>query len=399
VVVYLLAEAAALLFAVGSVVQQRVAAEAPPEKALSLSLLLYLVRQRRWLIGTGSSLIGNLLAAAALSMGGVALVEPLLTTRLLIVLPLTAVTGRLRIPVRDWVAALLAAGGLATFVAVGRPRHGPALAATGLRWGLAVGAVAVLAGLVVALVRRREVTRAALGLGAAAGLLFGLQASLTESATALMRRGGASALVTHFQPLMVAVTAVAGALFIQSAYEMAPLPASFPALVTVEPITGVIVGMAVLHGVIDTSGAALGTQSAGLVAMVVGVALLARSPVVTGQALALQRRREEGLAHRSAHHLEQLLGEVQEAVGGSCEAGRPHRHRTAHARSRLDRARHLLEELSELREAEARHLSGLPDKERLALAPLERELEERQERLETWAADLSGALDRLEDTS
>lgn len=391
--VYVLAEAAAVLFALGSVVQQRVAAEAPPEKTLSFGLLLYLVRQRRWLAGTAASVAGNLLSAAALSQGGVALVQPLLTSRLLIVLPLTAVTSRIRIPGRDWVAALMAAGGLAAFVAVGQPRRGPVLTATTLDWVPAVVGVAALASLLVLIARRQQVTRAALALGAAAGLLFGTQSSLTETSVAQARHHGVAALVTHWEPFLVVAAALCGALLIQSAYEMAPLHASFPALVTVEPIAGLVVGVAVLHGELDTSLPAQVGQAAGLVVMVAGVALLARSPLVTGQAAALQRRREEGLVHQTAQHLEHLLGEVQAVLEST--SAEDHPHRLSRARHRLHRADALVEDMSRLREDEARHLSGLPDKERLALAPLEQELEDRQHRIEAWAAELRAAVDRL----
>lgn len=391
--VYVAAFVAALLFALGSVVQQRAASTAPPEKALSFALLLWLVRRRVWLLGFVASVVGNGLAAAAIGGGGVALVQPLFTSRLLFALALSAVLSRVTVGRRDWIAALLTAGGLAAFVAVGQPGKGHPLDATTLQWAPAVAGVAVLVAALVAFSKRREVAGASLALAAAGGLLFGLQSSLTETSIAYLQRDGFGTFA-HWQPWILIAAALYGAVLVQSAYEMAPLPASFPALVSVEPLTGLVIGVTVLHGTLDTSAGALFAEIAGLGVMVAGVALLARSPLVTGQLAALERRREEGIAYRTARELEELLGDTEASVGrahaspvGRPGAGERGRH-LRDADRQLERLGALLEAMDRHRMEEADQLRRLPPKQRYTLAPLEQELDERQARIEAWAERL-----------
>lgn len=396
---YVAALVAALLFAFGSVVQQRAASTAPPEKALSFGLLLWLVRRRAWLLGFFASVVGNGLAAAAIGGGGVALVQPLFTSRLLFALALSAVIGRLAVGRRDWSAAVLTAGGLAVFVAVGHPGRGHPLAATTMEWAPAVAGVGVLVAALVILSKRRDAVRAALVLAGAGGLLFGLQSSLTETSIAYLRRDGFGTFL-HWQPWVLIVAAVYGAVLVQSAYEMAPLPASFPALVTVEPLTGLVIGVTVLHGTLDASPGALGAEVGGLVVMVAGVAVLARSPLVTGQLAALERRREEGVAYRTARELEDLLGETEATVShargshGRVSDGELHRH-LRHADRQLGRLGQLLEAMDRLKLEEIEELRQLPPKQRMTLAPLEEELDQRQARIEEWAERLRKERSRL----
>ena len=85
--VYVLAIAAAALFGLGAAVQQRVAAHAPDRTVLRPALLWHLARQPFWLVGVATALVGNVFAGIALGIGGVALVQPLLVTRLIFALP------------------------------------------------------------------------------------------------------------------------------------------------------------------------------------------------------------------------------------------------------------------------------------------------------------------------
>lgn len=388
--VYVLSIAAALLFAVGSVVQQRAAAQAPPEKALSFGLLLYLVRQRVWLAGFVSSLVGNIIASAALGMGGVALVQPLFTVRLLFALPMAAAVAKLRIPRRDWFGAVATAAGLAAFVAVGRPGRGHPLHAAGWDWLGAVVGVAVVVAALVALSRRLNAARAATVLGVSAGLLFGLQSSLTETAVRYLRTDGFLHTFLHWQPYVLVAAAIVGAMLIQSAYEMAPLPASFPTLVTAEPMTGLIIGVLVLHGTLHVGPGALVAEVAGLLVMVAGVAVLATSSVVTGQLDALQRRREEGEAYhhlvrleRELAALEGVVGDYREELSGSRD-DRVVTRCVDRAEQHLLRLEELLADMDSHREAEQRTLRALPTKQRMMLAPLEQELDDRQGQICAW---------------
>jgi drug/metabolite transporter (DMT)-like permease len=389
--VYVLSVVAAALFAGGSVVQQHVAGQSPPERMFSVRLLLWLLRRRAWLAGIVISLTGNIAAALALGMGGVALVEPLFTVRLLFALPLAAAWSRLTVPRRDWAGAIAVVAGLAAFIAIGHPRRGHPLQASGPAWAAAMVALAVLVTAAVVAARRLPAIRAAAALAAGAGLLFGLQSSLTETAVTLLSQQGAAGLLTHWQTYLVAVTALGATVLIQNAFGVAPLHASFPVLVTTEPLAGLLLGVLVLGGGLRVSPSACAGEVAGLVVMLLGVWLLAHSPLVTGQAHLLQRRRDEALAYHVLAHLEALVQTTEE--GGAADDGdRGHSHarsrRTAQLRHALGELDSLLADMAAEHAAELTSLQQLPPRERMALEPLERELDERQQRIAARIAAL-----------
>jgi hypothetical protein len=118
--------------------------------------------------------------------------------------------------------------------------------------------------------------------------------------------------------------------------------------------------------------------------MMLGVWLLAQSPLVTGQAHILQRRRDEALGYHVLERLE-ALAQATEEDRADRSGGRAHvtpRGRRAaqlrHALAELDR---LLADMATQREAERKHLHELPPREQMTLVPLEEELDERQQRL------------------
>ena len=381
--VYVLAVAAAALFASGSVVQQHVAGQSPPERTFSVRLLLWLVRRPTWLAGIAIAAAGNIAAAQALGMGGVALVEPLFTVRLLFALPLAAAWSRLTVPRRDWAGAIAIVAGLAAFIAIGHPRRGHPLQASAPAWATAMVALAVLVAVTVIAARRLPAIRAAAALAAGAGLLFGLQSSLTETADTLLSQQGVAGLLTHWQVYMVAVTALGATVLIQNAFGIAPLHASFPVLVATEPLAGLLLGVLVLGGTLRVSLAACAGEVAGLLVMLLGVWLLAQSPLVTGQAHLLQRRRDEALAYHVLGRLEALVQAMEE--GGAADGDRGHVHardrRAAQSRHALAELDSLLADMAVEHAAELASLQQLPPRERMALEPLERELDERQQRL------------------
>jgi hypothetical protein len=126
-----------------------------------------------------------------------------------------------------------------------------------------------------------------------AGAAFGLLAALTKTATWLLGQG-ATTFFTAWQPYAMAGVAVAGAIVQQSAFQAAPLPASVPVMDAVEPTVAVLIGVFAFGESLSSSPVALACEAAGIVALIGGIVLLDRSPVV----LALQRSAEEPLNER-----------------------------------------------------------------------------------------------------
>jgi hypothetical protein len=68
----------------------------------------------------------------------------------------------------------------------------------------------------------------------------------------------------------------------ESAFNAAPLHASLPAITAAESVAGMVLGVVVFGDVIHVSPAMLALQGAGLAALVLGVVLVARAPVLSG---------------------------------------------------------------------------------------------------------------------
>lgn len=281
--VYALTIAAALVVAAGEVLQQRMARQAPPQDNLSPRLLLWLVRRPRWLAGVGGTFAGDSIFSAAVHAGSVILVEAVFTVRLVFALLLAAVTGRQRIPARDVLGALAVTVGLVGFLLLARPQEGTAMPPD-LRWAFGGGAVAVVATLLAVIGSRLRRTRRALALGLAAGVVFGLQASLMKRAVAVMTQDGVGAMLRSWSPYTVLVVALGGMLLVQSAFSAAPLAASYPAVVIGQLVSSMSIGLTVLGGSIQLGPLSLGAAGGAFLLLVGGVFVLSRSPLVTGAA-------------------------------------------------------------------------------------------------------------------
>lgn len=276
-----LALAAGLCLGTGAVLQQRIAGTAPAHRPLHPRLLTrHLLRRPLWLLGVAVAVGGYGAQAAALGTGRLAVVEPLLVSSLVFALPLSAAWSRRRLGGRDWLAVLLTAGGLAAFLLVSRPGGGEPAAPLSA-WGPAFGVLAVgMAGAVAAGLRVPAVVRAAT-LAAVAGVGFGISDALTKSTLALaaVRRFG---VLLSWEPYALVVAAAAAFLLQQSAYHAGHLAASLPATSVLEPSVGVLLGVLVLGERLQGGGLSPAVEGLAAVAMVSGVVLLARSPLVSG---------------------------------------------------------------------------------------------------------------------
>jgi drug/metabolite transporter (DMT)-like permease len=281
--VLLLAFAASICFAAAYVLQYHEAHEAPRGLFLSPRLLLELSRHRIWVGGIVAMVVGDLLQAAALGEGSLAVVEPVLTTSLLFALPLSAAWRRERLRPVEWAGAIMVSAGLGLLLGVGSPTTGssdmPALQwilVTLAVWGLSLSLVS--AGL-----RLPSPSHRAALIGGAAGVLFGLQDALTRYCLHWLDKDFLH-LVVSWQPYVLIVTALYGLTLTQSAYEAGTLSAALPPMALGEPVIGILIGIVALDETFDTSLTALPWEAFGALVMVVGAWLLARSPLVCGPA-------------------------------------------------------------------------------------------------------------------
>ena len=285
-------------FAVGSVLQQSAARDAPTDESLSWRLLVDLAHRKRWLAGIGSDAVSFGLQALALAFGPLALVQPLAVTGLLFAIPLAVRWRGKRLGAREWAGTVAVAGGLAMFLVAASPNEGRP-ETTMARWLLillGVGALMAL-GIVSGRIARGpfRATLYAVGAGAA----FGLLAALTKASTWLLGQG-AVAFFTSWQPYAMAVVAVVGAVVQQSAFQAGPLPASVPVMDAMEPTIAVLIGVFAFGEQVGSSVAALVVEALGICALLAGIVVLDRSPVVIelhktgGEPDAPERKRDVG---------------------------------------------------------------------------------------------------------
>jgi drug/metabolite transporter (DMT)-like permease len=275
--------AAAVLLGLGFVLQQHAARQAPPDDALSLRLFADLIGKPVWLAGIAAMVSGQVLGALALGGqdGHVSLVEPLLTTNLLFALGLARSLSDEQLRWREWAGAVVLIAGIAVFLMAAQPSTGSGVSggmSESPRTGIFVAIITVIVG-----VGRKATGAARAGLLAAgAGLLFGLQDGFTRAAM-LVLGDGPLKLLGSWLPYGVVAVAVTGLLLAQSAFEVAPLRASLPAITAAEPVVGIAYGISVFGERVRTAPVWLSLEAAGLIAMVAGIVVLTRSPMLAPQ--------------------------------------------------------------------------------------------------------------------
>ncbi|MEU8868894.1 DMT family transporter [Streptomyces sp. NPDC050597] len=290
VLVLLLSVGAACCLGFGFVLQQNAASHAPLGDFLSPRLLLDLVRVPRWLGGIGLMVVGMVLGAIALSNGEISLVEPLLATNLVFALVLSRRQTRQPLGRQGWAGLLLLAGGVTAFIVAGQPQGGDARTDPFRQW-LIIGVVLGLALLLTTYAKRSLLSAGPVLLGAAAGLLYGVQDALTRVSGQRFSDGGWIALATGWQVYGVVALGITGLVLVQSAFETAPLRMSLPALTAAQPLAGIACGVGFLGDRLRTDAGALTWEALGLAGIVVGVVLLGMHPAMPSGAAPKERVR------------------------------------------------------------------------------------------------------------
>ncbi|MCO7220046.1 DMT family transporter [Klenkia sp. PcliD-1-E] len=267
----LLALASASAYAVSTVIGHRAAAYALSGDGSWWSRAGRLLRRPGFVLGQALGALGLVLHAAALAVGLVVVVQPILCVGLVLALALGALVDR-RHPDRplpgrgQWWSAGMVVAGLVVFLTSAAPTAGSGAAVS---WALpaAVGALAAASAAVGFAVHRGRLRRPAAALAACSGLAFGLTGVLLKAVLALP--------VTAW-PLAWAVYALvgvglAGTALAQWSYAAGPLVQSQPVASALEPVVAVA-----LAGPVFAEGLAGGpvahlVQLAGLVLLVAGV--------------------------------------------------------------------------------------------------------------------------------
>lgn len=267
--------AAALLFAVASVLQHRSATQESHEHSMRLTLLTRLIRQPLWLIGIVADVGAYVLQFVALGHGSLVLVQPLLVAGLLFALPMSAALFRHRVGRMEWLGAAGIVVALALFLVAADP--GPGHPETpALTWVAILVATLVPSAVLVAFAGPSPSTRRAIMLGSATGLVYGLTAALTKAVAHLLSRGILH-LLAGWQTYALIVVGIASLVIAQSAFQAGPLRVSLPLLTVLDPVVSIIIGAMAFGESIGGGTARRLGEVVGLVALALSVALLTRS--------------------------------------------------------------------------------------------------------------------------
>ena len=141
---------------------------------------------------------------------------------------------------------------------------------------LAFGTVALISVVAVTLGRRGDGPARTGPAAAAAGVVFGLTAAVTLSFTRLLRAEGLAGSLGHWQPWALLTLGLGGLLLSASAFQAGALASSLPIIDTVEPASGVLIGILIFGERLAAAPSVIAVQLAGAVAAVAGIALLGR---------------------------------------------------------------------------------------------------------------------------
>ena len=236
---------AAFCFALAATLQQKGALGmgAALESAKSY---LQLAKQLWWVTGTLVLLAGYAFQAVALDNGQLAVVQPLLVTTIVFALPLGYFLTSQTVNRTEVLAAGLVVLGLAVFTVVGD--EGPGLDnAPGWEWALAFVAFGLLGAVLIFLGNRGDLSRKAGLFGAAAGILYGLSASLWIPTSDALSSGGLGGMLSEWEFYAFAMAGLIAFVVQQVSLATGHLAASVATVSVCNPLVSILIGILVLE--------------------------------------------------------------------------------------------------------------------------------------------------------
>ena len=271
-----IALAAALLFALGSVLQQKAGLDQPEESEGSSSgLLIRMAKHPVWIAGIVADGIGFAGQAVALTIGRLAVVQPILATSMIFALPLGHRLTNQRIRRNDIAAAILVTVSLIAFLTIANPSGGRDDAPVS-EW-LVLGAISagVCIPLFLASLKARPSIKATL-LGILTGILFGISAALTKAVGDEISDNLFGVLVDWHLYALIIVGYISMTTN-QMALTTGVLAPALAASMAMDPIVSVIIATTLLQESLHETTAGVIATVGALAATLIGMAILAQT--------------------------------------------------------------------------------------------------------------------------
>jgi hypothetical protein len=277
--VFILALGAAFSNALISVLQRMGVEDAKDEDTLRLSLLTHALRSWVWLMGFALMIASFLLQAVALHFGRLSQVQPILVTELLFLVFILSTWFGYKSGVREWLSVAMASAGLAGFLVFAAPKGGNRLPSD-LGWIVVGGScvTGIIVSVILALRGPRWWRAAMFGTGAAIGYAF--TASLTKVVTHYAAQDFWT-IFLHWETYGLVVFGILAVFLTQNAFHAGPIGASQAALVLVDPLVSIGIGIALFGDNVQTAGARGPLEAFSLLLLIAGGFWLSHSSAIT----------------------------------------------------------------------------------------------------------------------
>ncbi len=248
-----------------------------------------LAQQPRWVWGWSTDLVGYLFQAAALYVGSVALVQPLMSTQLLFTFIIVSWYRHARPRLQPLIGAAAICAGLTVLLTVqGTTLSGPA------ERQKVLAATVVAAVLVIALVAlSRKVTSGAILSAVAAGLCTAMSAVFTKLTVDDLATVGIAGTVQDWPGYLLLVSTIAGFLTIQAGFASGPLAWAVAAGLITDPIASYLVGISAFD-------VPLPTDAGSVAGIVIALLLLAGGIMALAHVSPMARRHAAPSPHQGS---------------------------------------------------------------------------------------------------
>jgi drug/metabolite transporter (DMT)-like permease len=229
-------------------------------------------------------IVGFVLQVAALRVGGLAIVQPVLAVELILVYLYMSVLGKRSIPSWDWFAVVSMTVGLALFLFSASPSNGHVHAKASSWWwaGFGIGATVLMAmAIAYDWGSRRQTSRLrrAAALGVATGATWGFVAAVIRELSSHLSQG-LEGIFTNWSPYVLIGVGLIALILESNSFSAGSLAASQPGFTITDPLVATLLGVMVFGERIRVGPLELTGEFVSFALIVVGAVILSRSPVV-----------------------------------------------------------------------------------------------------------------------
>ena len=245
-------------------------------------LIAGILRRPIWFAGLGLAMVSFLLLAIALSLGDLSQVQPVMVTELLFLLMILGVWFHRSLGWREWIGVLGTVSGLGVFLALTSAVGGHERPSA-QDWTLLL--IASVGGIILALIAAFRGSRSwrAACFGVAGGIAYALLAAFVKTAADQWGRGPVYVL-SHWQAYAVAVSGLLGFVISQHALDAGPVAASQSALLIVNPLSSIVMGMWLFGDRLRIGGGREVVEGVFLGIMFFSLYVLSHSPLIAASA-------------------------------------------------------------------------------------------------------------------